>query len=97
MSTDQKSNWLVMLEHCKERMTEIKKHQEVEPLCMDERIELKIELSWGGPGDGFKLYLDKRTRQPVEGYYYYTDWFSYEEESLNADEIDLVAEHFGIC
>jgi hypothetical protein len=67
MDTNTKTPWSVMIEHYAERMKDLKKHEELDPLSVDERIELKIELSWGGPGDGFKLYLDKITREPVEG------------------------------
>lgn len=91
-----KTNWQVMIEHYVDRMKDIKKREELDPLCIDEELELNITLSTGGPSDGFKLYVDKRTREPIRGCYYYSNWFWYEEEWLKSDEVDLIAEFFSI-
>lgn len=69
---------------------------ENDPLCITESIEVEIELSTGGPADGFKLYLDAKTREPLRGCYYYSDWGWYEEEWLKSPELDLVFDYFGI-
>jgi hypothetical protein len=60
-----------------------------EPLSCEERREITILLSWGGPSDGYKVYFD-RDREPVEGYYFFADWFAYEEFKLSNDELDRV-------
>jgi len=39
-----------------------------EPLSMEERREVTILLSWGGPSDGYKVYFDP-DGEVVEGYY----------------------------
>lgn len=75
---------------------EIREHEELDPLCIDEQIELNITLSTGGPADGFKLYLDKKTREVLSGCYYYSDWGWYEEEWLRQADLDMVAEYFCI-
>ncbi len=97
MSNDQKHPYVVMLEHFRNRVKEMKNNEEIDPLSIDKRIEVKVELSWGGPGDGFKIYLDRYTREPLEGLYYYADWFTCEEQSLDNEELQLVVEYFGIC
>ena len=71
MDNSGKTNWQVMIEHYVDRMKDIKKREELDPLCIDEELELNITLSTGGPADGFKLYVDKRTREPIRGCYYY--------------------------
>lgn len=80
----------------KDRLQELRLNEEITPLCQNEQIELEIELSTGGPADGFKIYLDKNTRQALTGCYYYSDWGWYEERWLNEAEIDLVVNYFGI-
>ena len=60
-----------------------------EPLSCDERREVTILLSWGGPSDGYRLYFDK-DGEAVEGYYFFADWFEYEEFKLSDEELDSV-------
>lgn len=96
MSTHDK-NVSTMLNNCYQRIDDIRGGAaENDPLCIDEFIEIDIELSTGGPADGFKIYLDAKTRGPLRGCYYYSDWGWYEEEWLRPPELDLVVEHFGI-
>jgi hypothetical protein len=59
------------------------------PLSIDERREMVILLSWGGPSDGFKVYLDLQGAV-LEGYYFFADWFAYEEFKLSNEELDSV-------
>ncbi len=59
------------------------------PLSWDERKEIDITLSWGGPSDGFKLYTDQ-DGMISEGYYYFSDWFTYDEFRLTDAELDCV-------
>jgi len=60
-----------------------------EPLSCDERREITILLSWGGPSDGYKVYFDK-DNDAIEGYYFFADWFEYEEFKLSDTELDSV-------
>ena len=60
-----------------------------EPLSCDERREITILLSWGGPSDGYKMYFDKEG-EAIEGYYFFADWFEYEEFKLTGEELDRV-------
>lgn len=60
-----------------------------EPLSIDERREVTILLSWGGPSGGYRLYFDKEN-EAVEGYYFFADWFEYEEFKLSGEELDSV-------
>ncbi len=89
------TNTQVLLNNYHSRIEGIQESNDVDCFCISEQIEIDIELSTGGPADGFKLYLDKQTRQPLSGCYYYADWGWYEEESLRPDELDMVAASFG--
>jgi hypothetical protein len=60
-----------------------------EPLSCDERREITILLSWGGPSDGYKIYFDKNN-EPIEGYYFFSDWCEYEQFKLTDQELDRV-------
>lgn len=89
------TNFQIMRNSYHEVIEEIQEQEEIESLAICERIEVDIELSTGGPADGFKLYLDKETREPLSGCYYYSDWGWYEEEWLRPAELDMVAGYFG--
>ncbi len=60
-----------------------------EPLSCDERREITILLSWGGPSDGYRVYFDQ-DKAAIEGYYFFADWFEYEEFKLSDEELDRV-------
>ena len=60
-----------------------------EPLSIDERKEVTVLLSWGGPSDGYKVYFDK-DGEAAEGFYFFADWFEYEEIKLRDEELDRV-------
>lgn len=90
------SNIEVLLTNYHSRINEIREQEEIDPLYIGEKIEVEIELSTGGPADGFKIYLDRKTREPQRGCYYYSDWGWYEEEWLTAQELDLVVKYFCI-
>lgn len=59
------------------------------PLSIEERKEVTILLSWGGPSDGYKIYFDT-SGEAFEGFYFFADWFEYEEFKLTSDELDKV-------
>ncbi len=83
---------MVDLKHV-EALLRKKDHDQVEeyrePLSLDERKEVTVLLSWGGPSDGYKVYFD-RDGEVLEGYYFFADWFEYEEIKLQDTELDWV-------
>ncbi|MDW7973549.1 MAG: hypothetical protein RMI01_10185 [Thermodesulfovibrio sp.] len=62
---------------------------EFTPLATEVRKEVKIELSAGGPSDGFKIYVDKNN-EIEEVIYYYSEWFNYQEYRLSEYEIEKI-------
>ena len=67
----------------------------LEALCIEARTELHVLLSWGGPSDGFRIYIDE-DGTPVAGCYYFANWGEYEEFDLTTVEVDAVVEAFRI-
>lgn len=66
--------------------------EEYEPLEVEERRQLKILLSWGGPSDGFVLTYDRTGTELIEGVYFHADWFAYTEQPLSPADVGLVAD-----
>lgn len=66
-----------------------------EPLAISKETVVKIELSWGGDADGFKLILDAND-QLISGVYYWADWGVYEEVGLSDEELELVDRLYSI-
>jgi len=64
------------------------------PLGIEIRTELVIQLSWGGDGDGYKLLFD-RSGDVLSGLYFWEDWFVYEEVPLSRAELDSVCAAYG--
>jgi hypothetical protein len=60
-----------------------------EPLSLDERKEVTVLLSWGGPSDGYKVYFDQ-SGVAIKGVYFFADWFEYEQFSLSDEELERV-------
>jgi len=60
-----------------------------EPLSLDVEKVVKIQLSYGGDGDGFELTFD-RENNLISGVYYWEDWGVYEEVDLSEDELDKI-------
>ncbi len=72
---------------CTKDLGDIEEYRD--PLSFDERKEVTILLSWGGPSDGYKVYLDK-DGEVIEGFYFFADWFEYEEFMLSDEELNQV-------
>jgi len=67
-------------------------------LAVTELKEITIQLSTGGPADGFKLYVNDNN-EIVRAVYFWA-WGCYHEIELNQEEIDLLAseyEHLIYC
>ena len=58
--------------------------------------EWKIQIAWGGPEYGFKLYFDPESKEWVSGVFYWADWFKYEEEPLSPAELDRVIDAYSM-
>ncbi len=65
------------------------------PLGITERVETHIQLSTGGPGDGFKLWRTEEGEW-VAGEYYYVDWGVREALPLSEEEIDEIVAAYGL-
>ena len=59
-------------------------------LALTKSTVYTIELSWGGPADGFKVYCDPDFAEIIAVKYYYADWFEYKERSLSSQELELI-------
>ena len=67
----------------------------LEALCIEARTELHVLLSWGGPSDGFRIYIDE-DGTPLSGCYYFDTWGEHEEFVLTTEEVEAVVEAFRI-
>ena len=63
---------------------------EEQPLSVGYKITLQIELSCGGPSDGFKLDYEPDSGEVTGGVYYRANWWTYHEVRLTDQECDLV-------
>ena len=66
-----------------------------EPLAVDRFTELRIQLSWGGDGDGYCITIDSDC-QIVKGVYYWEDWGVYEEVPLSEEELEAINQAYYI-
>ncbi|MBD3255139.1 MAG: hypothetical protein GF383_08595 [Candidatus Lokiarchaeota archaeon] len=62
-------------------------------LALSKQIVYTLELSWGGPADGFKIFVDPETKEIIDVIYYYTTWGQYKEEPLGVYELEKVIPH----
>ncbi len=53
-------------------------------LAVDKRVSFDVELSWGGPADRIRFYVEGYDLVDVE--YHYSDWFYHYEVELSPDE-----------
>lgn len=55
---------------------------------------VQVELSWGGPADGFLVELD-RDKRFYRARYYFQDWGDYAERWLNNNQVELLEQVIG--
>lgn len=55
---------------------------------------VQVELSWGGPADGFLVELDRKKRFS-RARYYFQDWGDYAERWLNNSQVGLLEQVIG--
>jgi hypothetical protein len=65
-------------------------------LAIGATIALNIQLSTGGPGDGFEIVCDAASGQPLNGYHYFVQWGYRRERLLSADELAEVCSAYAI-
>ena len=58
-------------------------------------IKVRVGLSWGGPADGFYIYVDPVDGEIVDVEYYFADWFDGAERKLFGKDKDAVIELLG--
>lgn len=66
-----------------------------EPLGIDFTIEARVQLSWGGPEDGYKIRFDQ-DGTIKSGVYYWADWGEYQEVEMTDEETELVCEFYQV-
>jgi hypothetical protein len=52
----------------------------------------RVGLSWGGPADGFLVYVDPKDKTIDKIEYYFQDWFDEATRALSGSSFDLVEE-----
>jgi hypothetical protein len=62
-----------------------------EPLCIDTHIELTIQLSWGGPSDGYRLTCTT-DGEVLSGVYFLAHWGECDDVPLSRADIDRVVD-----
>lgn len=65
-------------------------------LSIDQVTTYKVCLSWGGPADYFELDWSTEARTWIGGRYLFQDWFDGARRSISADQVEELANLFGI-
>lgn len=65
-------------------------------LSVEKLITFKLCLSWGGPADYIELDWDMESRTWAGGRYLFQDWFDGACRTLGADQVEQLADLFGI-
>lgn len=72
------------------------RREQLEPLCFMKKVAHTIQLAWGGPEYGFKLYYDPECKEWTHGLFYYRSWFTHEEQSLSPEELKKVLDAYSM-
>ena len=105
MTDDEKSNrdearryFHLRLEDVREALADSDKQDSLmqECLCVEARIAVNIQLSTGGPGDGFEIICDGSTGEPLHGSHYFVSWGFRKEVSLSSQELSDVCNLYAI-
>lgn len=74
-------------------------YQELEPLGVDVRPVVSIQLSWGGPADWLEIELENDSRHEIRRVtYHFADWFDHAEREVTQREAPALwraAEHYA--
>ena len=63
-------------------------------LALKKETVYTLELSWGGPADGFKIYFNPISSEIEDIKYYYSDWFEFHERSLSDNDFNKFKPYF---
>ena len=67
-----------------------------EPLCISAYKMIEIEMSTGGPADGYELYYDNEG-DLIRGCYWFQDWFQEKARFwLSNDELSTVTQIYSV-
>lgn len=65
-------------------------------LAVDKRITYRLCISCGGPADFFELNWDPEAACWTSGSYIFQDWFDGASRPLSVDQVERLAEVFGL-
>jgi hypothetical protein len=85
------------LEEYRDALRDDEKRDEVfeRILSLSSEIVFTLELSTGGPADGFRFYADPKEKEITKVEYYFQDWFDGAELLLTDEDRDTLLELFG--
>ena len=63
-------------------------------LSIDTQLMFRVQLSTGGPGDQFEIYVDPQDHEISHIDYRFLDWFDGAERRLTGTDFDLAVEMF---
>lgn len=86
------------MQDIREAMNDTDKQEDLwnDCLAIDANITVNVQLSTGGPGDGFEIICAASTGEPLHGNHYFINWGFRRECSLSADELSDVCSAYGI-
>jgi hypothetical protein len=86
------------LDNVREALTDADQDERLmqECLCAEARITVNLQLSAGGPGDGFEISCDAATGQPLRGCHYFTSWGFHKEVPLSPEELADVCAAYAL-
>lgn len=65
-------------------------------LSLDKHVTYRLCLSFGGPADYFEIDWDLGAKGWIGGRYVFQDWFDGATRPLTTEQIEQLAELFGI-
>lgn len=86
----------VRLSEIKEALEDENKREEFyeRVLAIAKKIIFDIQLSTGGPADGFMVIVDPETMEIEEIEYYFRDWFDGASMKLEGKDFEMIEEMF---
>jgi len=96
--TEAKRYFQMRMQDIREAMKDERKQEDLwnDCLAIDATIAINVQLSTGGPGDGFEIICAASTGEPLYGNHYFLNWGFRREISLSADELADVCSAYAI-
>lgn len=66
-----------------------------EPLSIDKKTIVQIQMSWGGPADWYEIELNDKN-EVIGGKYIFQDWGDVSEKEIEIEDAEMIAEMYGI-